>query len=222
MTRFVDVYAPCCMRPLEKPIVAGPRWNTTILATAGGDERANQNWENPLWSFTLPEAARHQPDFEDIMHFWLGMGGPFHTFPWRNPLDFASTGLPRPNVAPTVSHTDQVLGTGDGVTTTFQLRKVYTYESLSYTRTVHLPVVETILIGIDGALQSGSPAGYDISRPGGEVTFDTPPANGAALTWGGLFDIEARFADDRAFQGVIRGKKWSGFPDVNLEEVRPC
>jgi uncharacterized protein (TIGR02217 family) len=222
MTGFVDVYAPACMRVLEKPVVAAPRWDTLIQVTKGGNERRNQNWEHPLWSFSLPEAAREQAHFEDILAFWLGLGGPFKSFPWRNPLDFASKGLPRPNTAPTVTLSDQSLGTGDGITTEFQLYKLYTYGGLTYRRLVHLPITSTLLIADNGVLLSGSPLGYSVSRPGGVVTFDTAPTVGHALTWGGLFDVEVRFSDDAAFQGVVRGRRVAGFSSVNLEEVRPC
>jgi uncharacterized protein (TIGR02217 family) len=222
MSSFVDVYAPTCMRSLEKPIVAAPRWDTTIQVTAGGNERRNQNWEHPLWSFSLPEAVRHQSHFEDILTFWLALGGPFKSFPWRNPLDLASVDLVRPNTPPTVSHLDQALGTGDGVTRTFQLRKVRSYGGLTYTQDIHLPILSTVLIGDNGSLMGGSPIGYEVSRPGGIVTFDTAPLPGHALTSGYLFDTEVRFSDDSAFQGVVRSRRFAGFPDINLEEVRPC
>jgi uncharacterized protein (TIGR02217 family) len=123
MSGFVDVYAPPCMRVLEKPVIAAPRWNVTVQVSAGGNERRNQNWEHPLWSFTLPEAAREQGHLEEVLAFWLALGGPLKSFPWRNPLDFASCGLTRPNSAPLIIPSDQSLGTGDGLTRVFQLRK---------------------------------------------------------------------------------------------------
>ncbi|HEX7884727.1 MAG TPA: DUF2460 domain-containing protein [Phenylobacterium sp.] len=220
MGNFVDVYAPPCMRVLERPVVAAPRWNVTIQVNSSGAERRNQNWENPLWSFTLPEAVREQAHFEDILTFWLALGGPFKSFPWRNPLELASCHLVLPNKPPVFTLSDQALGVGDGLTRTFQLRKVRTYAGLTYSRDVHLPILADLLIGVDGA--PASAADYAVSRPGGVVTFDAAPPEGAVLTWGGVFDHEVRFADDRAFQAVVRGRRFAGFSDVNLEEVRPC
>lgn len=227
MSGFVDVYAPVCMRVIEKPVVCAPRWSVTINQTAGGNEQRNQNWEHPLWSFSLPEAVREQDHFEPVLAFWMGMGGSFGSFPWRNPVDFASRGLPRPNTAPVVARSDQAVGIGDGFTDSFQLKKTYAYETLTYTRVIHLPIVASVLIEIDGKsaddpTHDGGAYTFTVSRPGGVVTFDRPVAAGLTIRAGFLFDVEARFADDHAFQAVVRTKRLAGFSDVNLEEVRPC
>jgi hypothetical protein len=66
------------------------------------------------------------------------------------------------------------------------------------------------------------PAAYSVERGTGLVTFTVAPAAGHLLTWGGLYDVEVRFADDAAFESVVRGRRVVGFSNINLEEVRPC
>src|SRR5690554_6598753 len=132
MSRFVDEYPPSGFRGF--PCISSPRWSTSIVAVDSGAEQANQRWEHPLHRFTLPEAVRDHATFEAVRDHWLVMRGPAPTWPFRDPLDFASRALPAANVAPTVTSTDQTLGTGDGATRKFQLVKTYTRGSHSYTR----------------------------------------------------------------------------------------
>ena len=77
-----------------------------------------------------------------------------------------------------------------------------------------------VVIAVDGA--TIDPADYSVSRPGGEVTFDTPPPNGDPVTAGYLFDCEVRFESDDAFEGILRDFQIGGFADITLIEVRPC
>jgi uncharacterized protein (TIGR02217 family) len=116
--------------------------------------------------------------------------------------------------------TDQALGTGDGIAEMFQLRKTYTRGAFSYTRDIHLPVLSSLLIASDGVLVS--PTSYTVSRPGGIVTFNDPPSNGAVLTAGFLFDCEVRFESDDQLESIVRTYQVGGFADITLIEVRPC
>jgi uncharacterized protein (TIGR02217 family) len=122
---FVDEYMPSNVP--GTPCVSSPRFKTSIQVNAGGREQRNQEWEHPLHRFVLPEAVARQWDVvQSLMTHWRIMRGPFHSWPWRDPLDFASCDLVRPNQIPTVAMTDQVIGTGTGFTTDFQLTKTYT------------------------------------------------------------------------------------------------
>jgi len=215
--RFIDEYAPPEMPGF--PCLSSPRWSTAITQVDSGAEQVNQRWAHPLYRFTLPEAVRDHTVFEAVRDQWMAMRGPAHTWPFRDPLDFASQALPAANVAPTVTMTDQVIGTGDGETTQFQLVKAYTRGTQSYSRLIHLPIVNTVLISING----GSTAiPWTVSRPGGVVEFDTAPGIGAVIRAGFLFDVEVRFESDDAFDGIVRSYQISGYSDVTLVETRHC
>lgn len=225
MTSFVDQYLPSSVPGY--PCVSAPRFSTTIQTSSGGGERRNQNWEHPLHRFSLPEAARHHEVFEDLKRHWMALRGPLNSFPWRDPLDFASMPLAQPNVAPTVTATDQVIGTGDGTAKTFQLSKAYTVGSSTYRRIITLPVVASVVCRIGGkALNdptlSGQPYSFTVGRTTGVVTFDKAPPAGLSVTAGFLFDVPVRFETDDSLEGMIRTWQVSGFADLNLIEVRPC
>lgn len=222
MSRFIDEYAPPEMPGF--PCISSPRWSTAITAVDSGSEQANQRWEHPLHRFTLPEAVREHHVFEAVRAQWLAMRGPAHTWPFRDPLDFASVALPRPNQMPVISATDQVLGTGDGARTSFPLVKEYARGSQVYTRRIHLPVVDTVLVSLNGAdpASFSPPILWTVSRPGGVVSFTPAPPPGQVVRAGFLFDVEVRFESDDSFDGIVRTYGVGGFADITLVEVRPC
>lgn len=222
MSRFLDVYLDRCVPGY--PCMSSPRWSTSITHSDSGAEQANQRWEHPLSRYTLPQAFRDHNVYEAVRDHWLITRGPLRSFPFRDPLDFASVALTRPNVVPGITLTDQVIGTGDGITVAFQLQKTYTRGGQSYTRTVVHPVVSTVKVSINNAdpLTGGSPNPWTVDRLTGVVTFTTPPAPGAVVRAGYLYDVEVRFESDESFDGLLQDYGVSGFADLVLIEIRPC
>jgi uncharacterized protein (TIGR02217 family) len=221
MTQFIDVYLPSAIPGY--PCLSEPRFSTTITQVSGGDEGNNQNWVHALRRFTLPEAVREFSVILDLLDHGYIMAGPHRAFPFRDPLDFASVRLLVPN-EPTVdvllriSATDQALGTGDGLTRTFQLAKTYSRGGQTYARTIGLPLTADLLIA-----DNGTPtAAYTVTRPGGLVTFTDAPDDGHALTWGGLFDVPVRFESDDAIAAMVKTYQVGGAAQLVLDEVRLC
>lgn len=217
MSRFEDVYLDPCVPGY--PCISSPRWMTRIVQVDSGAEQVEQRWEHPLHRFTLPEAVRDMDTFNSVRDHWLVMRGPAKTWPWRDPLDFASVNLKMPNKAPTITNMDQQIGVGDGFTRSFQLVRTYTRGSATYTRRIVLPVVSSMLVSIDGVAQLG---GWTVSRPGGVLTFDTPPEDVSIIRVGFLFDCLVRFENDSSFDGIVRNFGVGGFADINLFETRNC
>lgn len=222
MNRFKDITLSDTIPGYPCTVV--PKWSTDIQTVDSGAERVNQRWSDPLRTFIFPDAIREHDTFEEIYSLWLTMRGPYYTFAFSDPLDFASVPLELPNVAPTIGFLDQSLGTGDGFTKTFQLTKTYTSGSESYTRDIYHPVTSSVLIGFDGAnVDTLSPTPiWSVDRNTGVVTFETAPASGVVITAGFYFDVEVRFSSDTDFEGVVRTTNVSGFSDLTLVEVRPC
>ena len=216
MTRFVDVYLH--PKTPEYPCYSSPRWSTDIVQVDSGAEQANQRWAHPMHRYTLPEAVRDMETFNAIRDHWLVMRGPLHTFPWRDPLDFASVPLVYPAIPPIISGTDQALGTGDGFKTSFQIYKKYQRGAQIYNRKIHLPRLDKLIVMIGGVATTS----YTCSRPGGVITFNTAPANGAVLTCGYLFDVEVRFESDTSFDGIVQAFGLGTFADLTLLETRSC
>lgn len=227
MSGFIDVYLTPGVAGL--PFGSSPRWNTTITAVANADEHRNKNWLDPLLRFTAPEAVRCMEDVEDLKDHWMVMAGPAFTFPFRDPLDFASRRLQEPNVPPNLSRTDQVLGVGDGITRRFQLAKTYTRGPRSYTRPIYLPIVDTVVVGLNALpidtpdpTLDGGPYSADVERYGGLVTFDHPPVDGMIVTAGFLYDVQVRFEADDSFDAIVQSWRVAGYADLTFVETRFC
>lgn len=227
MSGFRDEYLPDAIRGF--PFSSSPRFNTTITQVSSGDEHRNKNWKHPLHRFSAPEAIKCHDHIEDLRDHWMVMAGPAFTFPFRDPLDFASRRLLKPNTPPVVGMTDGVIGIGDGVKTVFQLQKTYTRGAFSYQRPVFLPVLGTVLVGMNALLPAtadpvlpGGPYTWDVTRYGGSVIFDHAPEEGVIVTAGFLFDVEIRFEADDVLDAVVQAYQVAGYADLSFWEVRFC
>lgn len=220
MSGFIDIYLPVGVPGY--PCISVPRTKTTIQVSSSGKERRNQEWAHPLHRFILPEGVRQWSVVQDLGKMWKITAGPAYSFAFSDPLDFASCDLAKPNLEPVVDMEDQLIGTADGFTDTFQLVKTYSVGGNIYDRNIHLPVLDSVLIARDGVLIDDD--NYTVTRPGGKVQFDVPPGLGGAglITAGFLFDCEVRFESDETLEGILRTYQVGGFADINLTEVRPC
>jgi uncharacterized protein (TIGR02217 family) len=119
-----------------------------------------------------------------------------------------------------LSATDQQLGTGTDFTDAFQLVKTYALGPETYERPIYLPVLSSVRVAANGIEVPATD--YTVSRPGGVITFDTPPLAGVVITAGFIFDVEVRFESDDAFEAILRTYAIGGFADITLIELRPC
>lgn len=221
MTRFIDEYAPAEMPGY--PCMASPRFSTNIVTTDSGGEQANQNWAHPLWRFALPKAIRDTEVFEAVKAHFLVMAGPARTWPFRNPLDFATAEITAPPAAPAVTALDQRLADGDGIRTTFPLLKTYARGATTYAARIYLPVVSSVLVSVDGvAVTTGWTVTRTAGPSSGALVFDTAPAPGAVVRWGGYYDVEVRFEADDSLDAVLQDLGAAGAADLTLVNVRPC
>ena len=227
---FIDAYPPASI--MKFGFVSSPRFSTSITAVANGSERRNRNWASPLHTFAAPDAIECHEDLVALHDMWMAMAGPLHTFPFRDPLDFASRALPAADVEPEVGLTDSVLGIGDGFNREFQLIRSYAYGTASHDRPIHLPVVDSVIVGINATPAADYiqaipgvgdvPMTWSVDRGTGIVTFDYAPNEGLIITAGFLFDVEVRFEGDDSYDGIVRSWRVSGHADLVFSEVRPC
>jgi uncharacterized protein (TIGR02217 family) len=213
VARFVDQYTPCEFPGY--PCVTIPRWSTQINGVRSGDEQANQLWEHPLHTFMLPSVVRRWEHVLAVQAHWYAMRGPAHSWPFRDPLDFASVPLPEPNVAPATSGLDCLIGVGDGETTEFQLVKRYSVGSQTYDRKIYLPIVSTVAVTVGGVSVP-----FSVSRATGVVTLDSAPLAESEVRAGFLYDVQVRFESDESFSAMLKSWRTAGFSDVTLTEVR--
>ncbi len=93
--------------------------------------------------------------------------------------------------------------------------KRYSSGPYGYDRAVTKPVPGTVRVAVDGA----EAFGWSCDHGTGVVTFDAPPADGAAITAGFEYDVPVRFDTDRIAVSVASFEAGQ-VPDVPVVEVR--
>lgn len=109
---------------------------------------------------------------------------------------------------------DQVLGEGDGLRSAFALVKAYGSGDEPQVRRITRPLAASVMVSIDGA-----PVTTWVLEPGGIISLSEPPAAGAVVRAGFLFDVPVRFAEDRLdISGAAHAAGEA--PSVPLVEIR--
>ncbi|HPE46903.1 MAG TPA: DUF2460 domain-containing protein [Hyphomonas sp.] len=186
LSNFHEVSFPV---PLALAASGGPERRTDVVTLASGAEARNAVWAGSRRRWDVGSAVTRLDMLQAVVAFFEARGGRLHGFRFRDVLDERSGAPGSP-----VTATDQVIGTGDGSTTAFQLVKAYG----DYARPIRKPVAGSVVVAVDGA---GASAGVDATT--GIVTFAAAPVDGAEVTAGYRFDCPVRFDTDRL--------------DVNLE-----
>jgi uncharacterized protein (TIGR02217 family) len=184
-----------------------PSFSTNIVTSASGFESRNANWAQARLRFDAGPGVRGEAELETLLAFFRARRGPAVGFRFRDPFDNSSNGM-----TGTPTPADQAIGTADGALATFALVKNY---GSAEQRRITRPVVGSVRVAVNGAEVT---TGWSLENKG-VVQFDAPPAAGAVVTAGFLFDVPVRFADDRI--EVNRSTFLAGeAPSVPLIEVR--
>lgn len=204
VTPFEDVLFPI---EIGQEASVAPSFSTNVVTSASGFEARNANWSQARLKFDAGPGVRGDPELETLIAFFRARRGPAVAFRFRDPYDNSSNGM---TGAPTPI--DQAIGSGDGTTTNFPLVKTY---GSGEQRRVTRPVAGSVRVSVDGVELT---TGWTVQDKG-FVQFDQPPASGAAIAAGFLFDTPVRFADDRL--EINRSTFLAGeAPSVPLVEVR--
>jgi uncharacterized protein (TIGR02217 family) len=113
----------------------GPERRTQIVELASGDEERNASWANSRRRYDVAYGIRRADDLAAVVAFFEARNGRLYGFRFKDWGDYKSC-LPSQTPAPT----DQMIGTGDGATTTFQLVKRYASGAQSWTRAIAKPI----------------------------------------------------------------------------------
>ncbi|HEX8124626.1 MAG TPA: DUF2460 domain-containing protein [Allosphingosinicella sp.] len=200
---FEDVRFPVA---LGREASVEPCFSTAVVTGAGGGEQRNSDWADARLRFDAGPGVRGEPDLHALIAFFRARRGAAVAFRFEDPFDNSSNGM---TGAPGAA--DQALGTGDGVRTEFELVKTYGGQKRRITR----PVAGTVRVSVAGVEKV---SGWTLG-PLGSLSFEQPPAAGAAVRAGFRFDVPVRFAEDRL--SVSRSTFAAGeIPSVPLIEVR--
>ena len=193
----------------------GPERRTEIVALGSGFEERNTRWAHARRRYNAGYGVRSLDDIDAVVAFFEERRGRLYGFRWRDHADFKSC---RPGLA--VADGDQLIGTGDGTTAAFALRKRYGTGPSAYLRPIRKPVAGTVVVAVAG-LRRTEVVDYLLDDTTGLVTFapGAVPAAGAAVTAGFEFDTPARFDTDFLEIGLV-GFNAGEVPDIPVVELR--
>ncbi len=171
-------------------VIKRPRFSTIVQKTASGREIRSALMSYPLWEFSLSfevlRGSNGYTEMQTLAGFFNQLLGSYDTFLFNDPTDNSVTAQP--------------FGTGDGLTTDFQLLRtmggfIEPVQNVNGTPSIY----------VNGTLQT---SGYTVGSTG-IVTFTTAPASGVALTWTGNFYFRCRFTQDIAEFDQFMQAMWS-------------
>ena len=193
--------------------VGGPERRTEIVTLANGFEERNTPWAHSRRRYDAGVGLRSLNDVETLIAFFEARAGQLHGFRWKDWSDYKSC-APLATPGPE----DQLIGTGDGVTTVFQLQKTYVSGLQSYTRPIRKPVPGTVVVAV-GEDPKIEGLEFAVNVETGQIVFTLPPDLGTRVTAGFEFDVPARFDTD-AIQTSVASFQAGDVPTVPVVEIR--
>jgi len=195
---------------ISRGLSGGPERRTDVVMTASGHEERNARWADSRRSYNVGYGVKSVDDLQSVISFFEERRGRLYAFRFKDYTDFKSC-LP----TKTVSATDQVIGAGDGVKTTFQLVKTYG-AARPWARAIVAPVAATVVVAVNGVASLF----FTLDATTGLVSFTAghvPPV-GATITAGFEFDVPVRFDTDKIKINLAHFKAGE-IPDIPLIEV---
>jgi uncharacterized protein (TIGR02217 family) len=182
------------------PVLPGRAWPITRTAiyktdkheAVSGRELCIARWAYARYRFGLTYDVLRESlqELQAVAGLFGACKGSFDTFLWKDPD-------PAFSVA-----TSQQFGVGDGVTTKFQLARSYASQFMEPVAAV----VAGASIFVNGLVNTNN----TVSAMAGFVTFGTPPAMGATLTWSGTYYWRCRFDSDELTADQFMKDLWNG------------
>ena len=193
--------------------VGGPERLTEVVTLANGFEERNTPWAHSRRRYDAGVGMRSLDDVGELIAFFEARRGRLHGFRWKDWSDFKSC-----RSSDATAYNDQIIGTGDGTRTVFELSKTYRSGEQIYVRPIRKPVAGTVRAGVQ-ADELTENVHYEVDADLGIVRFVDPPDLGVNVTAGYEFDVPVRFDTD-AIMTSIATFQAGEVPDVPVVELR--
>jgi uncharacterized protein (TIGR02217 family) len=190
----------------------GPERRTEIVTTASGHEERNTRWADSRRRYNAGFGVKSLDDIHAVVAFFEERRGRLHGFRWKDHTDFKSC---RPSES--ISATDQSIGTGDGVTATFQLVKRYGSGLRDQLRKITKPQTGSVAVAVAGTTTNHFTVDTATGLIGFASGFIPPP--GANITAGFAFDVPVRFDTDMLSINLTQFGA-GDIPEIPVVEVR--
>jgi uncharacterized protein (TIGR02217 family) len=180
-----------------------------IIAREGGFELVDRKWDQARRQYDgTPLGDRAQEDIEEVLYFWLAVGGMAGRFRFKDFTDYKSS-----RVGEAIAATDQPLQELDTSPLTYQLVKQYTSGGLTHTRPIRRPVGATLLVSNEVGDEQTD---WTLDEATGILT-PGPGFDGVPEAAGFEFEVLCRFNDSFSPQ-IVNHEIQSA--EVSLIEVR--
>jgi len=177
-------------------VVRTPMWSTNIQTAVSGKETGVGSQSYPRWQWSLTYnflRSDSTAEFQTLVAFFNSQQGMLSPFLYQDAEDNAVTG--------------QLIGTGDGATTAFQLARRFGSTAIGFIEPMFAPNIVSHVY-INGVAASGWTASpYDSATPG-VITFASAPAAGAAITVDFSFYFPCRFLADTQDFSLFMSRLW--------------
>lgn len=192
--------------------VFGPGYYTEFTESKSGDIQQVQRWGEARRILEATQVIKDPTKIGELLTFYHIVGGGANGFRVLDLSDHSSAALHKlPGYGPgpvAATRNDQIIGTGDGTTTVFQLVKRYTSGAYERVRNIRKPISGTVLIALNGVLQTEI-THYQIDYTTGIVTFATAPGAGVLITAGYNFHVPCCFSPQTDRQLRIAIDNWA-------------
>jgi uncharacterized protein (TIGR02217 family) len=188
---FVNTPFPDC---IAFGAQSDPMWSTNIPVSAGGFEKANQNWEEVRHAYDVSFAVRTASEYKLIRTHFNEIRGRANHYPFKDYLDF--------EVSTSEGRLLSAAGAAPAADGSFQLHKRYGSTN-AYDRKITRPdspiavwrtrsAVTTNIVG----------AGAAVTYTTGVVAI-TGHVGGDTYSWSGTFKVPVRYDTDRLPAAII-------------------
>lgn len=190
----------------------GPETSTAILQLDSGEEQRIGRRARPLRQYDVRYGIKSEADLITLQQFYITRRGPLFGFRYFDWLDFStdSTHVGTPTAV------DVNIGTGDGTTQTFQLRKKYVDSGSTEYRPLTKPISPTVVVAVNGTPVT---TGWSVDYTSGLITFDVAPAIGDIISAGCTFHTPVRFSKEMDLLSISIDDFKSGSLNVTLSEI---
>lgn len=191
-------------------VVKRPTFYTASAKSVSGYSVRIGYADTPTWEWDLTyevlKDTTSTSDLKKLLGFWLGMQGDLRPFLFSDPDDNAVAG--------------QLVGTGDGSTTTFTLYRTYGSGQTGTEPIGYVDTSGTFNVYVNGTVVDPSLYTVVQSTPyGQQIKFTTAPASGATVTADFSFYYYVHFKDASNEFEKFMNKFWS-MKKLTLESLR--
>lgn len=200
---------------ISRGAVGGPERRTDVVVLGSGHEERNSRWADSRRSYNAGYGVKTLDDLHSVIAFFEERRGRLYGFRWRDHADWKSC---PPEQVPAA--TDQLIGTGDGASAKFQLRKNYGGAHAPWSREIKKPVEGSVLVAVDGVSRMDG-VDFSMNTATGIIEFipGRIPPPGAEITAGFAFDVPVRFDTDR-LEVNLQGFRHGAIPNIPIVEIR--